>query len=343
MAAVSFIPYPWQQPHWQNFLQQVDQERMPHALLLSGQKGIGKWHYAHSMANYLLCMTPKSGLACNQCRSCQLNASTTHPDKSVVMPEDVGKQIKIDQIRQLSNTIATTAQQGGRKVVILGPIEQLNINAANALLKNLEEPAADTFFILVSHVISGVMATIRSRCQILSFPVPEKNLAMSWLKEVGVTGDTSLILGMSAGAPLTAKALLDNNTSDQLSCFYDGLLKAQQSTPLVDITIAKDWLDLELHDTLEWWLQLVSRTLKKSFQLSDSSPSNLIEADLSFLQTMIEIESLAVKFNRQWLFKFTDKLIQSKNQLLHGANPNKQLLLEELLMDWYAILKTAKS
>jgi DNA polymerase-3 subunit delta' len=338
MTNPSSIPYPWQQPQWQHFLQQVEQDRMPHALLLTGQKGIGKWHYAHAMASYLLCMSPRSGLACNECRGCQLIASDTHPDKTVVAPEDSGKQIKIDQIRQLSNTVANTAQQGGRKVVILGPIEQLNINASNALLKNLEEPAADTFFILVSHVISGVMATIRSRCQILSFPVPESQQALSWLQDVGVSGDVELILDMAAGAPLTAKSLMDNNTVEQLECFYSGLLDAQQKSPVIDINIAKSWLDLELEDTLEWWLQLLNRVIKGCFLASNPS----VNANLPFVKTMVDIQSMAIRFNRQWLFKFMDKLLQAKKQLLQGANPNKQLLLEELLLDWYAIIKTAK-
>lgn len=333
------IPYPWQQPLWQNFLQKLEQQRMPHATLLAGQKGIGKWHYAQAMANYLLCLSPKSGLPCNTCRSCQLNEAGSHPDKMLVVPEEAGKQIKIDQIRQLSAQASTTAQQGGRKVILLTPVEQLNVNAANALLKNLEEPAQDTFFILVSNVVSGVMPTIRSRCQIVPCPMPEQGLVRSWLKDLGITfSDMDLILEMSANAPLRAQSLMDNNRVEKLECFYSGLLKAQQSAPSIDITIAKDWLELELTDLLEWWLQLLQRTVTSGFKVS----SPLKSAELSFVNMITEIQAQAKFYNQQWLFRFMDKLLLAKKQLLYGGNPNKQLLLEELLLDWYAIIKSAK-
>ena len=337
-SAHTFIPYPWQQPYWQHFLQQIDKERLPHAMLLSGQKGIGKWHYAHAMANYLLCLSPKSGLACNQCRSCQLNGAGTHPDKTVVMPDEPGKQIKIDQIRQLSALVATTAQQGGRKVVLLGPIEQLNTNAANALLKNLEEPAGDTFFILVSHVISGVMATIRSRCQILSFPVPDKQLSMAWLNELGLNEDVDAIITLAAGAPLTAKTLLDGEITEQLNTFYGNLLKAQKVAPAVDISLVKEWLELDLLSVVEWWIQVLQSVVKQSYQ-----PIARHVKSLDFLKMINEIQTRAMDYNQQWLFRFMDKLLQTKQQLLQGANPNRQLLLEELLLDWYAIIKTAEN
>ncbi len=334
------IPYPWQQPHWQNFLQQHEQKRLPHALLVSGQQGIGKWHYIQAMADFLLCLSPKSGLACGTCRSCQLNQSDTHPDKLLLIPEDLGKLIKVDQIRQLSSTIASTAQQGGRKVIILGPVEQLNINAANALLKNLEEPAADTFFLLFSHVMSGVMATIRSRCQLFSMPLPQKDTAINWLQDLGFSGDMELILDMSSGAPLAARSLLENDdTTDKLEKFLKGLVQAQRNSASVDMNIAKEWLDIELSDILEWWPQLLHKLVTKKFE---NRPPKTVDSttDYVFVKLMVEVQELAAGFNQQWLFRFMDKLLLSKKQLLQGANPNKQLLLEELLLDWYAIIKS---
>ncbi|MFT6389249.1 MAG: DNA polymerase-3 subunit delta' [Cellvibrionaceae bacterium] len=338
----SFIPYPWHQPHWQSFLQQYEQQRLPHAMLLSGQKGVGKWHYAHTMADFLLCAAPRSGLACGECRSCKLNHSSTHPDKSVIIPEEPGKQIKIDQVRQLSARIASTAQQGGRKVIILGPVEKLNTNAANALLKNLEEPSKDTFFILYSHVASGVIATIRSRCQLFAIPAPDKSSSIQWLQELGFSENIEPALDMSANSPLLAKSLLDNDELiEHLQQFLVALLEvgevdSKQFVP--NLALVKTWLEIDLIKLLEWWVQLIYLSIQGLYRSDDkaSSESNL-------LGPMLRIKTVVSSCNQQWLFRFVDKLLLSKQQLLRGANPNKQLLLEELLLDWYAIIKTART
>lgn len=333
------IPYPWQQPYWQSFLQQYEQQRLPHAVLLSGQKGVGKWHYAHTMADFLLCAAPRSGLACGECRSCKLNSSNTHPDKSIIVPEESGKQIKIDQIRQLSARISSTAQQGGRKVIILGPVEQLNTNAANALLKNLEEPAKDTFFILYSHVASGVIATIRSRCQLFAMPAPDKSTSIQWLQELGFSENIETALDMSANSPLLAKSLLDDDELiEYLQQFLQALLTVGESDSkhaVPDLALAKPWLDIDPINLLEWWVQLIYIAIQGLYRLDNNANT---ESEL--LRSMSAIKSLVSSCNQQWLFRFVDKLLLSKQQLLRGANPNKQLLLEELLLDWCAIMKT---
>jgi DNA polymerase-3 subunit delta' len=351
------LPYPWQQSLWQHFIGQYEQSRLPHALLLTGQKGIGKGHYANVIADFLLCASPMSNLACGQCRSCQLNLVGNHPDKSLITPEDGAKLIKVDQIRHLSSRISNTAQQGGRKLIILGPVEQLNSNAANALLKNLEEPSGDTFFILYSHVFSGVIATIRSRCQLLSLPTPDKRIVIKWLEDLGfgrdikVTNDSaktpgnnntlSGVLDLAGQAPLLAKSLLDNSdTTERLKSFYDGLLSLQQAQQIssnhVDINIAKLWLDIELNEIVEWWLQLLQKLVTQPYK-ERLCPSN---SPYGFIESMTQLQKQCDHLNMQWLHKFMDKLFLLKKQLLKGANPNKQLLLEELLMDWCAIISS---
>ena len=332
---MSIVPYPWQQSAWQHFLQQVANDRLPHALLLVGQRGIGKWHYAQAMANFLLCPTPRSGLACGECRSCLLSQAQTHPDKQEIQPEDSGKLIKIDQIRQLSHFITQTAQQGGRKIAMIGPIEQLNINAANALLKSLEEPSGDTLLILFSHVPSGVLATIRSRCQIVTMKTPERATAIHGSQEGGQGEHAISLLKGAAGAPGLAKQLLENNALEQLDSFFQVLLQVQQPTQgSAPLHAIQPWLDIAIMDLLDWWLQLVSRLLYKPSSDNDSDQASATP----FARAMAEIESLAGALNPQWLFRFVDKLLSLKKQVLQGANPNKQLLLEELLIDWYAIV-----
>jgi DNA polymerase-3 subunit delta' len=339
----SSIPYPWQQQAWQRIQQQIAQDKIPHAILLSGQQGIGKWHFAESLADYLLCLTPKADLACGQCRSCQLRLAGTHPDKKWCIPDEPGKAIKIDQVRNLSSYIAKTSQQGGKKVVLLGPVEQLNINSANALLKSLEEPAGDTILILVTHVLSGVMATIRSRCQLLPLASPSTAVALEWLHKLQVE-DASTLLRLSGGAPLIAKNMVEGDYLDHLTIFINTLERLSNPSTAPespDVSMASHWLPLSINHMTEWWLQLIHSILAEATikEFSSDSDNNENQNGLSVSQGVARILQSGQGFNKQWLCKFSDKLLALRQQQLNGANPNMQLLVEELLLDWQVIVQ----
>ena len=156
--------YPWQQPLWQ---QLAGRSQHAHAYLLHGPSGIGKRALAERLMAYLLCQSPSGLDACGNCKSCHLLAAGTHPDNFVLEPEEADKPIKVDQVRELVDFVVQTAQLGGRKVVLLEPAEAMNLNAANALLKSLEEPPANTLFFLMAHSPGRLLPTIRSRCRIL--------------------------------------------------------------------------------------------------------------------------------------------------------------------------------
>ena len=141
-------PLPWQLEAWARLGQQVDEDRLPHALLVTGPAGIGKEHFARSVSARLLCGSPVSGTACGNCKSCTLLSAGSHPDLLDVQCEEGSRVIKIDQVRELIDFAGKTPAIGGRKVVLLGPAEAMNINAANALLKCLEEPSASTTLLL---------------------------------------------------------------------------------------------------------------------------------------------------------------------------------------------------
>ncbi len=324
---------------WQRIQQQISQDKVPHALLLSGQQGIGKWHFAESLADYLLCLSPKADLACGECRSCQLLKANTHPDKKVFMPEAMGKAIKIDQVRELSQFVSKTAQQGGRKVVLLGPVEQLNINSANALLKNLEEPAGDTVMILMTHVQSAVMATIRSRCQLLPLTAPNKALAIEWLSNLQVD-DAETLLRLAGGAPLVAKEMVEGDYLEHLQLFVkvlDELTHSTTSQQVPDIHYASEWLPMNLSYMTEWWLQIIHSMLTNADNSSEHHSKDDAGSEVTHRVQRIVAKGKLV--NKQWLFKFSDKLLVLRQQYLQGSNPNMQLLIEELLLDWQAIVQ----
>lgn len=160
--------YPWQQSQWQQLLKQHQQRRLPQALLFSGQYGLGKKDFALVLAKLVLCEAGGES-ACDICHSCQLFRAGNHPDFFTIYPEENGKTIKVDQIRDLTASLNQTAQLNGYQVAVICPAESMNAAAANALLKTLEEPPGPVILILISHRLGGLPITIVSRCQKIAF------------------------------------------------------------------------------------------------------------------------------------------------------------------------------
>lgn len=318
------MPYPWQSEQWNRLLKQHDNGRLPHALLMVGAKGIGKAHLARALGEYLLCLSGKDGRACGSCRGCELNKAHTHPDFLIVGPEDGSRAIKIDQIREIIDFVSKTAQQGGRKVVVLDPAEALNINAANALLKCLEEPSGDTTLILVSHQPSALMATIRSRCQAIVCALPDEREALAWLEPLAVGEEPGRLLAAASGAPLEALRLLDDDRLQHRRALEDGLLAIAREgrSP---IAVAAELNQLVLEDVVNALLQWIQQGVR-----SASGSQGLEQA----AQLVGVTGALPMKL----LFRFQERLYARKRQLLSQANPNKQLLLEDLLLDWQAMV-----
>lgn len=110
----------------------------------------------------LLCQQPQGLDACGGCKACMLLKAGSHPDNFVLEPEEADKPIKVDQVRELVAFVVQTAQLGGRKVVLIEPVEAMNVNASNALLKSLEEPSGDTVLLLVTHQPSRLLRLSRA-------------------------------------------------------------------------------------------------------------------------------------------------------------------------------------
>ncbi|MBR9883866.1 MAG: DNA polymerase III subunit delta', partial [Oceanospirillales bacterium] len=217
--------YPWLTDQWAHVIQQHGRGRLPHALLLSGPAGIGKAAFGSALAHVLLCHNPQDGAPCGRCRSCELIASGHHPDRLFLHPEEPGKPIRVDQVRELTNVLHSTAQQGGYRIMIMEPAEAMNVAAANALLKTLEEPGQDTLLILVCHQLGQLMPTIRSRCQRIEFSLPSNEQSRGWLAQKLEMGEDEAekLLAIAQGAPLGAVALKQGELLDLRRSFMSGL------------------------------------------------------------------------------------------------------------------------
>lgn len=153
---------------------------LSHALLITGADGVGQEELAHEMVKDLMCEKDQAA-ACGACHSCQLMNADTHPDYRILDGE--AATIKVDQVRLLVRQISQKPQVGQNKVVLITHAQAMNINAANAVLKALEEPADRTFFVLTSSQSTSLLPTIRSRCLLVNVPTPSMVEVKSWLMQ----------------------------------------------------------------------------------------------------------------------------------------------------------------
>lgn len=316
---------PWQVDLWR---QLAGRAQHAHAYLLHGPAGIGKRLLAEQLMALLLCQRPVEARACGECKACQLLAAQTHPDHYVLEPEEVDKAIRVDQVRDLVGFVTQTAQLGGRKVILLEPAEAMNLNAANALLKSLEEPSGDTVLLLISHQPSRLLPTIKSRCVQQACPLPGRQQSLDWLAarlpELGPELREQL-LTLAAGSPLAALKLHEQKVLELRAHVVDGvkkLLKQQQSAS----QLAEGWNALPLILLFDWfceWAHLILR-----YQMAGD------EAELGAADMQKVLQYLAQKSSQQKVIALQDWLLEHRQKVLGKANLNRVLLLEALLVQW---------
>lgn len=248
--------YPWLEEAETAFAKRLETGRLAHALLLEGPARTGKDELAARIMAGVLCI---EGVypACGKCRSCQLLATGAHPDGHVVTFEEnpnTGKmrtELLVHQVRRLTASLSLTNTISPRKAALIHPVEAMNIHAANALLKTLEEPPGDAVILLLSHDPARLPATIRSRCQKLSVRLPSKAAAQQWLAERSDVPPerAALALEAAAGSPLSALDLLDDGGVDAFAAIHNmldavlrgSLAPAEAPTAVEDIDPVRLW------------------------------------------------------------------------------------------------------
>lgn len=305
------MKYPWLAPVWTEYAERLESGRMAHAILLSGPEGTGKLELARDIVASLLCLG-SGPAACGTCRSCQLLQSGAHPERHVLTFEtknnsnELRTELVIDQIRRLIESLQLTNTISRRKVALLHPAEALNRNAANALLKTLEEPPGDAVLMLVAHDASRLPATIRSRCQKLWVRSAAPEIALQWLGEQSKAeaAEIRAALEAAAGRPLRALAILQEGRAQQYR-LVDEVLDRLSRQELASAEATSALAEIEPRELWSWLSLQAARHLK------------LRPADRERARQLARLQSLA-DANRQLL-----------------ATPvRKDLLLQDWLIQW---------
>ncbi len=327
MDILSADSLPWLNSAQQRLRAAFAAQRLPHSLLLLSAPGLG----AEQLANWItaLALCESTGRRpCGVCASCQLLRSDSHPDSHVVRVEEDAQQIKVDQVRGLIESLALKSYRGGYKVGVIEGAELLNANGANAFLKTLEEPTANTVLVLIARPTHRLPATIASRCLRLSLAPPPSAAAIAWLEAhagASVPRSWEAALALAGGAPLLALEL-DAAGVAVLDAEMQGSLR-QLAAGSVDVTLlAERWMQSDAGLRLAWLENWITRRVHESIGGGTSHQS----------AEPVRLPAALLKPKIRALFELLDAARELRR--LASTGMNQQLALEALLLGGRAAL-----
>ncbi len=320
--------YPWQEQQWQRSLNYLDSLRLAHAVLITGPSSIGKLEFCLSLIQRMNCTQPSvKNYACGKCNNCHLFQARTHPDVRMINVDELTDQIKVDDIREINNFMVLSRQCGTYKIACINCADHMNVNAANALLKTLEEPPEDSILFLISHHANRLLATIRSRCQIWKFKIPDEDQSITWLQSHNKKMDWDTLLSASGGRPLLALELHETGLGEARATFYHQLEQLMLHKEKVTKLSAK-LQNEELEQLVLWQQAWCADLIRCHYQ---KGPVTLENPDIRRA-----LHSLVGRVDLQSLFQYLDKLIELHR--LSKAPLNKRLFIEEMLIGCQEVL-----
>jgi DNA polymerase-3 subunit delta' len=307
----------WLAPQRAALRQARAQGRFPHALLIQDVPGGGGEQLALAAAQTLLCALPDA--PCGECRDCLGVARLVHPDLWLVGPEEESRQIRVDQIRALSETLALSGHGATGTVAIIDPADMLNANASNALLKTLEEPRPGVLIVLVTMAAARLAATVRSRCHRLAIRVPEPAASAAWLRRQRGPGEWEEVLEILGNAPLRALAVEPEELlrlRAETHAHLAGALAGTLEIPAAAAAWARDAFELRLQCAETWITRCMQERLKPG-------------SDMTELHSGAHLPAVSSSMNMRNLIRLADTLHELRR--LAATSINKALAVEQLL------------
>lgn len=260
--------HPWTADAWRQLM--AMRANLPQALLIHGPRGVGKFELGRRFAQAMLCESTGTALPCGSCEACGWFIAGQHPDYRQIEPEYLAappeyldeppaasktskpsREIKVDQVRELAGFVNIGSHRGRRRLALFHPADDLNPNAANGLLKTLEEPAADVCLILISSNPSRLIPTLRSRCIKVPVALPSTEQGMEWLERTKVA-DAARWLAFAGGAPLLASEYAASEQGGEIAKLSTLLQTGSRDALLAWPAADRDDIEL-LAEVLQKW------------------------------------------------------------------------------------------
>jgi DNA polymerase-3 subunit delta' len=294
--------------------------RFPHGLIFSGPEGVGKHTCAAMIAKTLNCTNAEPGECCDACSSCRKIESGAHPDVITISVEDDATRIKIEQIRQLLGILDLRPLEGRNKVFIIDPADLLSEGAANALLKGLEEPPENSFFILITGNVHELMLTVRSRCQVYNVTP----LTLDEIRQNGVTDE--LTVRWSQGSIGRARSLDVSRLKTEREILLDFFEKTvtageEQFQELLGVSAELGRAKLDFESRMAILAVLIADVL----YIKEGVPHKLVNADVQD-----RLAKVASHASVERLVKMAEFLRFIESSL--KTNVNRQMLTDVLAL-----------
>lgn len=317
---------PWHNKQWQIFRHAVTHSRLPHALLLVGIKGVGKTSFADCLMRSLLCAnTTVNGFGCDSCHACRLISGKVHPNVLLIEPEN--DVIKVDQIRAINDFLSLTSLNGIYRIVVVNSSSTMNINAANALLKILEEPTPNSLLLLLTDN-ERLPMTIKSRCQRMTFTIPTTEDALTWLRQQSIPKSKEkqieLLLALAQGAPLQALKLIEVDETLQSRQAILNVFGQTKKEMIDPVQAARSLEGIDIKFVIDVGLSWVLDLLRCQH-----------DADASWISNpdwVAQLKTIAKKTARPQLIRLMNYLQQCRTVVMSNLNINKHLMLETIFL-----------
>ena len=295
----------------QSWTDRVEHGRIPHAVLLTGSPGVGKRAAASWIAAHTLGIGSHGRIPAYPVKALE------HADLHWIAPPEDKEAIGIGQIRDLVAEFSLTSYEGGSKVAVIEPANAMTINAANSLLKTLEEPSGDSLLILIADRTGHLPATIFSRCQRIAITLPSAADGLAWLDQLQPGTAWAEALQLAGNAPLAAVAALDQlDTHATMTRDFAAVARGRTSA----LDVAANWARFEAPFVLDWLARQVQQAIVASCSARHGGTSPAID------------DSVLKRMDRRKLFCYLDIINRLRGQ--PRGTYNVQLTLESLLMDW---------
>ncbi|MED4400258.1 DNA polymerase III subunit delta' [Metabacillus fastidiosus] len=319
------------QPRVTSLIRKVfSNDKVAHAYVFSGEPGVGKEEIAFWMAKQFFCKHQNESGPCDDCNECKRINSLNHPDLHVVEPE--GQSIKIDQIRSLQKEFFYKGVESNKKCYIIKHVDKMTVQAANSLLKFLEEPNGQTLAILITENKHRIIKTILSRTQMYQFdPLKEENVLSAFVNE-GIEREVSFLLSRTTKSILNGKQLLEEDWFFKVrDLFFHTLQQFLENPYGAIITIQTEWPNLFTDKDKQqlslkllslWFNEIVNISLKRDIGLNDKKA--LLEAYQHHF-TVFEAADMM------------ELLIEASGML--RSNSNYLMVLEHICHSWLEYIK----